>query len=564
VSLGGDSLGGTILADSEKPAFAEDEPFRITARGSAHYAGSQDAYGFAGTTGIASQRAGLAYTGSYRTGDDLRIPGGTVSDTGFETSQHGLLLSGRHDGLGVFSVDGGLGRTEYAGTPALMMDITKDASHHVGGRWTGDLGFAQLEARGYWHHIDHEMDNFTLRPNAGSMANPRSRSPAESRDAGYRLDATLPLREQHRLRLGSDMNLAYFDSTLENLTASQEQTGIPGAHRNRVGVYAEWEARWTDRWQTLVGVREDTVWSNAGDVTRVYTPMDMAMRMALAADAAAFNALDRSLTDVDWEATALVRFEPMAGQRYELGLARKVRAPSMLERYTWTPLMASAGLADGRFYWGNVELDPETAYQVALTGSWSGERWRLEVSPFYTHVVDYIQGSAVPGRIDPMTGNAILRWENFDHVNLVGVDAEAGYTFNQYVGLRGYLSYVRGRNHSAGDDLYRTMPLHGAIDLDLRYGPFSGTAEVAMAARQDEVSGYNGERPTAGWAVLNLSGGYTLREGTRLVIGVENLLGERYELHTNGVNQVQMSDVAIGRRIPEAGRFFYAGLALAY
>ena len=84
VSLGGDSLGGTLIAESEKPVFAEDEPFRITARANANYAGSQDAYGFAGTTGLASQRASLAYTGSYQTGDDLRIPGGTVSDTGFE------------------------------------------------------------------------------------------------------------------------------------------------------------------------------------------------------------------------------------------------------------------------------------------------------------------------------------------------------------------------------------------------------------------------------------------------------------------------------------------------
>ena len=85
-----------------------------------------------------------------------------------------------------------------------------------------------------------------------------------------------------------------------------------------------------------------------------------------------------------------------------------------------------------------------------------------------------------------------------------------------------------------------------------------------MAARQDEVSSYNGEQPTAGWAVFNLSGSYTLREGTRIVIGVENVLDERYALHTNGVNQVQLSDVAIGKRIPEAGRFFYVGVTLAY
>jgi iron complex outermembrane receptor protein len=201
---------------------------------------------------------------------------------------------------------------------------------------------------------------------------------------------------------------------------------------------------------------------------------------------------------------------------------------------------------------------------VALTGSWRGERWRLEVSPFYTHVDDYIQGSPVPGRFDPMTGLPILRWTNFENVSLYGVDAQAAYTWNEHVGVRGFLSFVRGRNETTDDDLYRIMPLHGAVALDLAWGALSGTAEVALAAPQEQVARYNGEQRTAGWATLNLAVGYELREGTRVELGVRNLLNQRYALHTSGVNQVRLSDVAVGERIPEAGRFFYAGVTLAY
>lgn len=564
VSLGGDSIAGTVIADPERPVFAEDEPIRLTARGSARFSGDQNAWGFAGTTGAAGENASLSYTGSWHTGEDIRLRGGRVRASGFEVQQHGLLLAGRADGLGVFSLDGGIGRTDYAGTPALMMDVVDDSSEHFGARWTGALGGIELEARAYWHTIDHVMDNFTLRPNAGTMENPRSRSPAESRDAGYRLGASIPLVEGHVARIGSDMNLASFESTIRNLTTGQEQTGIPDAERNRIGVYAEWEARWTDRWQTLVGVREDTVWSSAGEVARTFMPMSMMAQQALAADKAAFNAGDRSLSDANWEAVGLVRFQPAAGQRYELGLARKARAPSMLERYQWTPLSASAGMADGRLYQGNLDLESEVAYQVALTGSWSGERWQLEISPFYTHVTDYIQGSPVPGRMDPMTGNPILRWENFENVNLYGVDARAGYTWNEHVGLRGNLSFVRGRNDTTDDDLYRIMPLHGAVDLDLAWGRLSGVIEMAYGARQEQVARYNAEQPTAGWVTLNLSAGYELREGAKLEIGVENLLNQDYALHTSGVNQVRLSDVARGDRIPEAGRFFWTGVTLEY
>jgi outer membrane receptor protein involved in Fe transport len=50
----------------------------------------------------------------------------------------------------------------------------------------------------------------------------------------------------------------------------------------------------------------------------------------------------------------------------------------------------------------------------------------------------------------------------------------------------------------------------------------------------------------------------------RIVVGVENVLNQRYALHTSGVNNVRLSDVAVGQRLPEAGRFFYTGVTLAY
>ncbi len=88
-----------------------------------------------------------------------------------------------------------------------------------------------------------------------------------------------------------------------------------------------------------------------------------------------FNALDHAKTDVNFDATALVRFSPDASSQYEFGYTRKVRSPSIYKRYTWsTNKMASSMIGwfgDGNGYVGNVNLKPETANTIAATGRWS-------------------------------------------------------------------------------------------------------------------------------------------------------------------------------------------------
>ncbi|MCK6475141.1 MAG: cyclic nucleotide-binding domain-containing protein, partial [Planctomycetes bacterium] len=87
--------------------------------------------------------------------------------------------------------------------------------------------------------------------------------------------------------------------------------------------------------------------------------------------------------------------------------------------------------------------------------------------PFYTWVEDYIQGSPLADRRDPATGLPVLRYENFDDVRLYGVEASARVSLHEHLQVRGQLGYVRGRNHSSHDDLYRIAPLRGALALDL-------------------------------------------------------------------------------------------------
>ena len=73
--------------------------------------------------------------------------------------------------------------------------------------------------------------------------------------------------------------------------------------RNKIDFFGEWEARWNPKWVSQVGIRSDTVKTNAGPVQGYDNGLGM-----WGADAAAFNALDRQRTDHNWDMTALARY----------------------------------------------------------------------------------------------------------------------------------------------------------------------------------------------------------------------------------------------------------------
>src|SRR3546814_15678958 len=107
---------------------------------------------------------------------------------------------------------------------------------------------------------------------------------------------------------------------------------VNGAKRDRLGTFAEWDAKWTPQLTTLVGVRNDQVWMNTGEVQPYSTSM---MNMADAMAATAFNAADRKRHDSNWSATALVRYAPSDQAPPEFGSARQRRSPGVHERSRW-------------------------------------------------------------------------------------------------------------------------------------------------------------------------------------------------------------------------------------
>lgn len=547
VSEGGDRIAGQLSVSRPDPRFAEGGQTLFGGQWGAVGRGDHHSLELGADLHYSVGDLALEYRGSAATGGDRRIPGGRVRASGYDLTRHGITAAWR-TAAGFVALDAGMSATRDAGTPALPMDMVSDDSWHLSLRQVEGRPWGEFEHQLYLHDIDHLMDNFSNRPPPMM----RMETPATSRDIGWRGGLTLP-RGESIFRIGLDLHRNEFEARQWSLGPGLYRDMFVDNERGRYGAYLDWERAWGPQWTSRLGVRGDWVTTDAGQVTNQIMPMG-----AILADQTAFNSADRSKADLLLDAVAALRFEPDERSAVELALALKNRAPSLVERYLWTPLGASAGLADGRTYLGDPNLDPEQSWQVSLAYERRGDHWHTRLSPFYHSVSDFIQGEPI-ARLDP-DGNPVLQFTNLDRVELYGLEWNGALDLSQAWSLEADASYVRGRNRDGGD-LYRIAPLHGLVALHWSGEPWSVRLESEWAAAQNEVATAQGETRSPGYGLLHLRVAWQQAARWRVECGVENLLNHRYADHLSGVNRVAGSDVAIGQRIPGAGRFAYVSLS---
>jgi len=99
---------------------------------------------------------------------------------------------------------------------------------------------------------------------------------------GSRLYAKLaiPLSERHTLQVGNEFHRFVLDDSWPAVPGAAPWMGpnpfvsIDDGHRSVLALFAEVASKWNSKWTTLLGIRNDTVWTHAGPVadTRTCTP----------------------------------------------------------------------------------------------------------------------------------------------------------------------------------------------------------------------------------------------------------------------------------------------------
>ena len=622
VSAGGDSIGGSILAESPAPVFATADQGSITqgevgtfyrsnnnARGvnlSASYATPELSVGYSGSISRADNyRAGgdfknYAFTG--RAGHSLALD--EVGSTAYDTRNHALSLAFKRDG-NLFEARVGVQSMPFQLYPNQRMDLLDNDQRSINLSYTGTMDWGRLKARIYDEQVDHFMDfgadkrywygaasggstSVDGKPCGDINAMCATGMPmyTEGKTQGASLVGEVGLGETDLLRVGMELQ-RYRINDWWTPSGGGMYPGtfwnIRDGKRDRTAVFGEWEANPSAQWTTSAGVRVEQVRMDAGDAAG-YNPAGGGFQ---GRDANAFNARDHQSTDNNIDVTLLARYTASEQHNVEFGLAHKERSPNVYERFPWSTWQMAALMnnfvGDGNGYVGNLDLKPEKANTVSATFNWhaTDKAWAFSATPFYTRVEDYIdaqQWESMSNRsvTHPVrNGFSVLRYTN-QSARLYGVDLAGHLPLASNAlgdwGFKGLLNYTNGRNRDTGDGLYNIMPLNTKLALTHKQGGWDNSIELVAVKAKTQVSAMRNEVTTPGYGLVHLRGSYAWKT-VRLDFGIENLFDRLYGLPTGGAYVGQGTTMANpmlpnypqwGTAVPGMGRTFYAGVNVKF
>jgi len=597
VSVGGDSIGGSIQVKSAPPRFATPtDPFLASGQIGSFWRSNGNALGYNLRATVAGEWWNVTFAQSdsrsqnFLAGGDFKpatpgteggepIPGNVVGSSSYQGSvRRSLAVALRLPGH-LLQLEAGQQKVGFEGFPNQRMDMTYNQNWQFTGRYTGAFGWGDLEARLSFQDTQHEMDMGPDRFFYGTGMPMNS----EARTWGALAKANVILSDAHMLRVGVEYqgHLLYdFWPPVGGTMGPNTFWNVDFGQRLRFDAYAEWEARWSDAWLTQVGFRSNTVFTDAGPVQGYDDALP-----AWGLDAAAFNAASRRQLDLNWDLSALARWTPDPTQTYEGGYARKSRSPNLYQRYPWSTNAMAALMnnlvGDGNGYIGLITLAPEVAHTVSLTGDWhdaARERWGVKASAYYTQVEDYIDarrcdfGQCSPENVVATDAFVLLQYANRS-ARLYGADVSARLVLGNAATWgtltpTATLGFVRGEILSDGDGLYGIMPFNAGLSVAYQLENWITTAEFQAVAAKTHVSQVRNEIPTAAYALVNLRSSYEWRF-IRVDAAIENLVGTLYANPMGGAYVGQgpsMSTTGIpwGVAIPGGGRSFNLALNLHF
>ena len=613
VSVGGDSIGGTVVARTRDPVFATDAQGKVSnGEIGAYWRSNGNAQGVNASASMATPTLYVAYSGAMARSDNLRagadfkslqetgrpghlLPGDEIGSTAYDTRNHSLSLAHRQ-GNHLFEARLGLQDLPLQLYPNQRMDMLDNRQQRVNLRYLGRFDGGTVEARLYHEGVEHRMDFgpdrrfwYGSQSGTGSACDPIrfAGDPAgtcaagmpmttESRNLGLTVKADLQLHKDALLRIGAEAQTYRLQDLWPASGGGMGPDVFQNIHdgeRDRTALFAEWQATHSRGWTTSVGLRAERVRTAAGEVQGYSTATNAPGNQLI--DAARFNAGDRSRSDINLDVTLLARRTISRDLDLEFGVARKLRSPNLYERYTWSTWAMAATMnnfvGDGNGYVGLASLKPERAHTLSATLDWHGAdgRWGMKVTPYLTQVADYIDAMARPGWVAGKFN--VLSYAN-QSARIVGADLSGHLALHatRWGSWRvdALLNLTHGENRDSGAALFNIMPLNGKLSLSNQHGDWRHGVELVAVANKTRVSTVRNEVPSPGYGLVNLRTGYAWKR-LRLDLGVDNLFDKSYVLPTGGAYVGQGTTMSIngvpwGVGVPGPGRSFSVAATLLF
>ena len=563
VSAGYESLGGAVqFNDANWPLSATSQmQYRGTLGAGLANNGEQQQY--SGFVEVTSQNWGVRASAQYQTADNYDDGNGDeVLNTLYERAL-GSLSGIWQDGENEFTYSISHNHTNHSGTPSLAMDIEYIDATWYRVQYQRSMNDSAFRLRVFGNNNRHDMSNFTLRETMGPMQR-RNNVASDVLGAAFEYDRQWHLNDnpidfesgvewharEHKSLINNPSNSTFFIDNFNDVERDLLTAFIQFSGQTKQGYFA------------TVGMRPTKVDLNAGDVGSNMAMMNPNVA-ALVQD---FNQSERD------QSRQWVDFSLQVGQqvnpywRAHVSIAQKGRAPNYHELYTWFPLGITAGLADGRNYIGDLNLQEEMATQIELGVDFSNGDLLIQPRLFWYDISDYIIGREtdnVPAnRIAMMMGaQQPLQWTNID-AELWGGDISLSYKLANHWQIDASAEWLRGKDTQLNESLYRLAPRRADVTLNYQTINWSGFVSVALVGQQNRVSTLQNEPQTSGYATVDTGMAYQFDSGVNLSLLINNMMNKQYVNHLGGINRVRGGITPAGERLPEMGRS--VGLSLRY
>jgi iron complex outermembrane receptor protein len=546
-------VAGTVSLDRTTPRFSADERARATAdarygsNGQAREAGADVTVGVPTTFARGTFHAAKA--NDYQDGD------GNVVRSSYRTTKGGGTVGWTPSDVTRLeaSVDA-VAERDVAFAGAGMDAPTSDGLTARLRFRTENLGpVSRLSADVYHSGVDHDMDNYSLRPLTGMAM----RAPSTSDTTGGRID-TVSRHGAWDSGLGVDgedlrQDARRYTGMNPSNVSTLQSVLWPDARITRIGVYgdATWHA--TADTDVTTGVRGDQVRSDAAAANE--DPAGVAMSP---------NALYQTY----YGTTAAARSEYLVGgvlrsdyhwsERATLGVAvsRLCRAADPTERF-----IAANGTAASRWV-GNPTLAAESHHQAQAIAVWRerntghvrGEAW-------VDRVHNFIRRDRARGQDGVLVSDRATIYHNTEAL-LAGCGLAGAVDARDWLELGADAAWTWATDLDSGTPLAQIPPLAGRSFVRAHHGEqVETTLTLRWSARQNRVDddvntgSAVDDGATAGWGVIDWSAGWKPCANGSLRVGIDNVFNRTYAEH---LNKPSAFDPTV-ERVNEPGRSYWVG-----
>lgn len=418
---------------------------------------------------------------------------------------------------------------------------------------------SKVEAQVYYNHVDHVMDNYSLRTPPFSMGMySASAMDVDRKTKGARFSSTLELGVFDSLKLGLDwqtnvhagrmgmgMNASAVLAGAAATASYLAKPKLKDMETEITGAYGEWTHQLDDHARLVGGLRHDS-W-DADRYNNAVAPVVLA-RSTSEGLSSGFLRYEREL--LDHPATIY------------LGLGHAERPMDYWEMKTYNGLSTNLAIP---------QLGPERNSQLDAGLLWKSGSVSGSVSLFYSKIDDYLltYSSTSAGLCNPLIPASSGMYNCAFNVDATryGGEADLAWRFAPAWTVRGSVAYVHANNDTRDVPLAQTPPLEGRLGLDYTAGPWTFGGVMRVVSEQDRVDvGYGNivgqdYGRTPGFATLALNLAYKPSKEWLVTAGIDNVTDKTYSEHLARDNSFE---AGANTRVNEPGRFIWAKVNYAF